>query len=173
MPKAIQPTIRKWMICHYEDEPYRVDFPELIEIGLFQHPGVTDVMIESETDAQSHTISFVHSGVSHAIFYEIQSNVEEMKRRSSDLSMRDDQVLLNIIDLSINGNREYGISIVKSIRGSIGDEFIWFLTGYVADTRRLFEENEMEFRIISKPTNPVSVSNDILAIILHRISQAE
>ena len=169
MPKAPSSSCNKLMIRHYEDEPQTVDFPDLIENALFQKADIEETSIESQTDMKSHKITFKFGGVFNEIYYEIRSSIKEMDDRMAEIGVDVDAVILNIVDLSINGDREYGLSIAKEIIKLENATNVWFITGYVVDTGRLLEENDMEIRVIAKPANHISIRNEVVDIIMCRL----
>jgi len=162
---------RTWAICHYEDEPQRVELPHLIEIGLFQLACFSETDIESEDDTRTHKISFVHEGIPHVVHYFIRLTPEEMRACLRKVGP-DCSVILSMMDLSMSGSLETGAAIVRErcAEGSGGE--IWMVTGYPVETRRILQESNLDVRVIAKPYNHLKVRDEILDILVSAVFRA-
>jgi hypothetical protein len=163
---------RTWAICHFEDEPQRVDFPDLIEIALFQHPDFSDTAIESADDARTHVITFAYKGANHTLFYFIRNTAAEMQDCLASAGP-DCRVVLSMMDLSINGDRESGASMVRDRLAENGSGEIWMVTGYPVEARRLLDEGDLNVRVIAKPPNHRLLRDEILALLLGALSDSQ
>jgi hypothetical protein len=179
MEKASHDVPDLWAICHYEDEPQRVDFPELIEIQIYGSSKFQEVDIQQDSvdvndqrpPVERYKISMVQDGRRTTLVYLIGIDESSMAEAlvKSGLSFDHNNVVLDIVDLSIGADREAGLGIVKSIEQSPRQNPILMLTGYPVNCKRLFEEHGLNHRIISKPANHRSFVKDCMAIIEARM----
>ena len=137
------------LICHYEDEPAKVDFPGMIEVALFEHPKFTDCTIEEpDDDGLTFIIKFTLDGVQYTLNYLIGDHPEDITERS-DTPVND--AILHMVDMSILSDGQAGVKIVNNLLNQgIASEKIWFVTAYEAMARaNIFPEG---IRIYPKPS---------------------
>jgi hypothetical protein len=158
-----------WAICHYEDEPQRVDFPDLIEISLFQRDEFSKTEIVSAKDSRTHVIKFRHSGKPHTLHYFIRETVVEMRESLREVGGRC-RVVLSMMDLSLNGDREKGAYLVQERVQEAEGEQIWMVTGYPVEARRILDELDLDVRVIAKPPNHRVLRDEIVEILLEAIT---
>jgi hypothetical protein len=160
-----------WAICHYEDEPHKIDFPELIEIALFQHPDFSETDIESDPAQQNHVIRFTYRGNEHVLHYLLRYSVQDMRQTLAQIEPPC-RVILSMMDLSVGNaaDREEGAYMVKERLEESADETIWMVTGYPVEAKRILEELGLDVRIVAKPPNHRQVRDEIVELLLDAIS---
>jgi hypothetical protein len=153
----------KMLICHYEDEPHKVDFPGMIEVALYKHPGVSNTDIEEVgTDAQYFIIRFEIDGEAHELHYIIAEGIKEFTARSR---AKVTDVKLHMVDMSINGRDLAGVEIVKDLIGrNVGKQAIWMVTAFEANARG--NAGLDGITIYPKPSPFSEMTEKILALIL-------
>ena len=165
MSKTTQPMPNQIFIRHFEDEPQRVDLPELIEMALYQTDGVTNCKIEFAEERDRYNITFSRGDMDWHLIYVVGETLERID--SALASSEGTKLLLDIVDMSIGSNRSAGIGIVGELIGfGINQQNIWMLTAYFVEARTHCNEKEWKVRIISKPPNHRMIRDDIIEKIL-------
>lgn len=137
------------LICHYEDEPAKVDFPGMIEVALFEHPMITDCTIEEpDDDGLTYIIKFTLDGAQYTLNYLIGDHPEDITKRSGKPV---NDAILHMVDMSIHGDNRAGVTIVANLLSQdIASGKIWVVTAYEALARtNMFPEG---IKIYPKPS---------------------
>ena len=138
------------LICHYEDEPAKVDFPGMIEVALFGRSKFTDCTIEEpKNDGLTFIIKFTLNDKHYTLNYLIGTDLNEIVYRTGK-SVND--AILHMVDMSIHGDNRAGVTIVANLLSQgIASEKIWVVTAYEA----LARDNQFpsEITIYPKPSS--------------------
>ena len=155
--------MRDLLICHYEDEPAKVDFPGMIEVALFEHPMITDCTIEEpDDDGLTYIIKFTLNGAQYTLNYLIGDHPEDITDRSGK-SVHD--AILHMVDMYILSDGQAGVKIVKNLLSQgIAIEKIWVVTAYEALARtNIFPEG---IKIYPKPSPFEQMTQQIINLIV-------
>lgn len=176
--KANSNSTKILTICHYEDEPQRVEFPSILETMIYKNADFSNVSITGPKKEQ-----YADDGQIYSYFYEILSHTRnenyrilyliapssESIKKMIDNNIKDGNYksILHIVDMSIGSNKEAGIEIIKHLKKEdVPNGAIWMLTGYPVQSRQILSELEYDIRVISKPTNVSNIARDIMRIFL-------
>lgn len=150
-------------ICHYEDEPGKVDFPELIEALLYDK-GKNDCSINFNDQRSRYDIEFSDNKKNINIHYLVEDSYESMLDELHSLNAIR---LLSIVDASFYGDHDAGIEIIDKLINidKIETSKIWMVTGYSAKASVALRTRNYDIKVISKPANHMQISSDIVKII--------
>ena len=151
------------LICHYEDEPAKVDFPGMIEVALFEHPMITDCTIEEpDDDGLTFIITFTLNGALYTLSYLIGTDPNDIAERSGKPV---NDAILHMVDMYIHGDELAGVKIVNNLLSQgIASEKIWFVTAYEALARtNMFPEG---IKIYPKPSPFEHMTQQIINLIV-------
>jgi hypothetical protein len=157
------------VICHYEDEPARVDIPELIESGLYETDNVTDSKITWPDSRTRYTITYAYFKNPYSIIYLVESNEKAMDEALASIGTH--RKILHIVDMSLGSDKSAGTKIIENLVASgVAFDDIWMLTAYAAEALRRTKEMKINVRIISKPPNHRDIRDTILQRIADQIA---
>lgn len=166
------PSEASWAICHYEDEPQRVDLPNLIEIALFQHPDFGETTIQVSEDDRTYRLSFLYAGRPNVLYYFIRETLVEMRERLASAEPAC-SVILNMVDMSLSGHRHAGASIVQKCLSEGVSGALWMLTGYPMEAQRILQEQGLNVRIVAKPYYHSMLRDEIVNILIAAMNPPE
>ena len=78
MSKQEETAPRRLVIRHFEDEPGKIDLPELIEIGLYHTSGVTNSEIAISDGRDRYDITFRKDGQDRHLVYVVEPTIAAM-----------------------------------------------------------------------------------------------
>jgi len=160
--------MQTYYICHFEDEPDKIDLPDLIEAGLYAKRKFNTCTIES--DGSDHRILIEKGGRRFEICYVVRDTLEAMRGAVPEASQC--EVIAILLDMHLGTGQKSGARIIADLKSSgFSCKHVWMLTAYPMEAREQLLGQGLKNRVISKPANLRLIRDEIVAIFMARVEE--